>query len=107
MIDHLTCQLITIILLKHLNRLNALWEDEAVANRMDELDGEYTKTLEYQEFRDEYLKLYNQIHDTDDKEQRNEALFELDNIVGNMVIKTEKFHYLAGFHDAMQVLNVS
>jgi hypothetical protein len=36
-------------LLKHLNELNALWEEHIVFQRIYELDEEYAQTQEYQE----------------------------------------------------------
>jgi hypothetical protein len=107
MLNYSIYQLKTIMLLKHLNDLNAFWENQIVTNRIYEWDEEHLKTQEYRELGDEYSKLFNRIHDTDDKELRNEALFELDSLIGSKLVETEKFHYLAGFKDAMQVFNIS
>jgi hypothetical protein len=74
---------------------------------MYELDEEHLKNQEYQQLTAEYSQLFNRIRDTDDQEQRNEALFEFDSLIGRMLVKTQKFHYLAGFNDAMPVINVS
>jgi hypothetical protein len=99
-------QLRVIILLKHLDHLNAIREDEAIARRMEELNKEHVKTQEYQELDGEYSQLKS-VRDTEDQEQRNKALFELDRLIVDMLAETEKFHYLAGVHDAMQVYNIS
>jgi hypothetical protein len=107
MSDYSVYQLKTIILLNHLNDLNAIWEDKVVTCRIYELDEEHLKNQEYQQLTAEYSQLFNRIRDTDDQKQRNEALFEFDSLIGRMLVKTQKFHYLAGFNDAMPVINVS
>jgi hypothetical protein len=78
MVNYSTCQLITIILLKHLYRLNAVWEDKVVFNRIYELDEEYEKIQEYQELTEKQQQLFKQLFEIDAKEQRREALLEFD-----------------------------
>jgi DNA repair ATPase RecN len=96
-----------IILLKHLDHRNAIREDEVIARRMEELDKEHVKTQEYQELDGEYSKLFKTIQNTEDKEQRNKALFELDRLTVDMMAGAAKFYYLAGVHDVMQVYDFS
>jgi hypothetical protein len=64
MSDYSVYQLKTIILLKHLNNLNAIWEDKVVTCRIDELDEEHLKNQEYQQLTAEYSQLFNRIRDT-------------------------------------------
>ena len=107
MLDYSTCQLITIKLLKHLNRLNVLWEDQVVNHHVFELEEEHNQVPEYRELGDEYSKLFAQMRNSDDKEQWEKMLFEFDSVVGSRLFEAEKFFYLAGFNDAMQIFNVS
>jgi hypothetical protein len=100
-------QLMTIALLKHLNRLNADREDDVIDSRVDELDKEYTETQEYQELRERHLELLKTARNTEDEEQRNKALFELNDIITDMTFEAARFYYMAGFNDAMQVIFVS
>jgi hypothetical protein len=100
-------QLRVIILLKHLDHMNATREDEAIARRMEELDKEYIETKEFQKLEKEYSRLFKLIHDTEDKEQRNKAFCQLDRLTVDMMAETAKFYYLAGVHDAMQVYDIS
>jgi hypothetical protein len=44
MSDYRITQLTTILLLKHLNESNAVWEDEIIFKRIYALDKEFTKT---------------------------------------------------------------
>jgi Mor family transcriptional regulator len=47
------------------------------------------------------------IHDTDDKKQRDHALFELDDLITQMMDEAEASHYLAGMNDVMQIFNIT
>jgi hypothetical protein len=107
MFNYLNCQLITIILLKHLNELNAVWEDQIINRRVFELEEEHDQTSECRELGDEYSKLFDRMRDSDDKEQWKEALFEFDSVVGSRLFETEKFFYLAGMNDVMQIFNIT
>jgi hypothetical protein len=49
MSDYRLAQLKTVLLVKHLNELNAHWEEHIVLQRIYELDEEYAQTQEYQE----------------------------------------------------------
>jgi hypothetical protein len=100
-------QLKTIILLRQLNRLNVFCEEEVVACRIKELSTEHLKNQEHRELYGEYSKLFDRIQDIDDKEQRNRVLFEFDDLIGAILAETEKFYYLAGFHDAIRDFNIS
>jgi hypothetical protein len=107
MFNYSNCQLITIILLKHLNELNAVWEDQIINRRVFELEEEHDQTSECRELGDEYYKLFDRMRDSDDKEQLKEALFEFDSVVGSRLFETEKFFYLAGMNDVMQIFNIT
>jgi hypothetical protein len=100
-------QLMTIALLKQLNRLNADREDDVIDSRVDELDKEHIETQEFQELEKQCLELIKTARDTEDEEQRNKALFELNDIITDITFEAAKFHYMAGFNDAMQVIFVS
>jgi hypothetical protein len=99
-----TAQLKAIILLKYLTRLTDSWEDEAIDRRMEELDAEHHKDREHRKLYGEYSGLIDRIEATGDQEQRYNALFELDAVIGDMLAETGRFHYLAGLYDAMRVL---
>ena len=106
MTDQSSCLLKTIKFLKQLNNLNALWIDEALSCRMNQLGTEHVKTQEYQELSGKYSQSLDRIRDLDDPERRITALFELDSLIGEMMSETETFYYLAGFNDAKQVVKI-
>jgi hypothetical protein len=107
MLNYPTYQLITIILLKHLYRLNAVWEDKVIFNRIYELDEEYEKIPEYQELTEKQQQLLEQLFESDAKEQRREALLEFDSLKVRELTLAKKLYYLAGIKDALQIFNVS
>jgi hypothetical protein len=107
MLNYSVCQLITMIILKHLSRLNALCEDELIDCRLEELNQEYVKTQEYQELSEKYFKLFHDIQANNDQEQFKEDVFEIDSLMVSKLAETQKFYYLAGIHDTMKVFNVS
>jgi hypothetical protein len=57
----LITQLKTILLLNHLNGLNAVWEEQVVFKRILELEDEYAKTQEFQELSAQQQQLFNQL----------------------------------------------
>jgi hypothetical protein len=102
-----TSQLKVLILLHHLTRLTDSWGDEAMALRLEELDVELLEDPEHRELYGEYSRLIDRIEHTGDQELRYNALFELDIVIGDLLVETGRFHYLAGLHDARQVLEGS
>jgi hypothetical protein len=107
MSDYRITQLTTILLLKHLNELNALWEEHIVLQRIYELDEEYAQTPEYQERFAEQEHLFQQFLENSDKQQRRESLIEFDSVNGSELTAAKKFFCLAGMKDAMRIWNVS
>jgi hypothetical protein len=99
MLNSSISQLMTIALLKQLNRLNADREDDVIDSRVDELNKEHIETQEYQELRERHLELLKTVRNTEDEEQRNKALFELSDLTVDMMFETAKFYYMAGFND--------
>jgi hypothetical protein len=113
MLKRLIKQLRNVILLNHLLKLNsnAVWKDEIVACRIEELENEYKETQKYQELNVDYSRLYDSIYNdliynTDDEKQRYHVLFELDNLIVEMMDDVEAFYYLAGINDAMQIFKI-
>jgi hypothetical protein len=106
MSDYCITQLKTILLLKHLNGLNAVWEDQIIFERILELENEYEKNQEYQKLAAEQQQLFQQLLESDDREQRNNTLIEYDGVNGNELIAAKQFYYLAGINDAMRIFNV-
>jgi hypothetical protein len=106
MSDYRITQLTTILLLKHLNELNARREENIVFQRIYELDEEYAKTPEYQERSTEQEHLFQQLLESSDKQQRLDALIEFDSVNGSELSAAKKHFYLAGMKDAMRILNV-
>jgi hypothetical protein len=100
-------QLMTIALLKYLNRFNADREDDVIDSRIDELDKEHIETQEFQELEKRRLELIKTMRNTEDEEQRNEALFELSDIITDMTFEAAKFYYMAGFNDVIRGIFVS
>jgi hypothetical protein len=107
MSDYRITQLKTIFLLKHLSKLNAVWEEQIVFKRIYELEAEFAKTGEYQEFSALQQQLFQQLLENDDQPQRRDLLFEFDSVNGSELTATKKFFYLAGMNDAMRIFNVS
>jgi hypothetical protein len=107
MSDYRITQLKTILLLKHLNGLNAVWEEQIIFKRIYELEAEFAKTGEYLELSAEQHQLFQQLLESDDQQQRCDMLFEFDSINGSELAAAEKFFYLAGINDAMRIFNVS
>jgi hypothetical protein len=107
MSDYRITQLTTILLLKHLNELNAVWEEQIVFKRIYELEAEFSKTGEYQEFSAEQQQLFQQLLENNDQQQRCDMLFEFDSVNGSELTAAKKFFYLAGMNDAMRIFNVS
>jgi predicted nuclease with TOPRIM domain len=101
-----TCRIIIIVLLKYLSGLNAVWEEEAIFNRIYELEEEYTQTQEYQELSAEYSQLFDRFPEIEAKKQRQEALFKFDSIMGSELTAAKKFYYQAGINDAMRIFNI-
>ena len=106
MVNYSTCRLITMVLLKYLNGLNAVWEEEAIFKRIYELEEEYAQTQEYQELTAEYSKLFDRFL-KDEAQKQREALFEFDSIMGSELATAKKFYYQAGINDAMRIFNIS
>jgi hypothetical protein len=73
MLDYRTSQLKTILLLKHLNGLNAVWEEQVVYKRICELETEYAKTQEYQELTAEQHQLFHRLFENADPKGRQPA----------------------------------
>jgi hypothetical protein len=101
MLNKSISQLMAIALLKRLNHLNAVWEDEIIDSRIDELDKEHIGTQEFQELERQCLELLKTARDTEDEEQRKKALFKLNDIITDITFEAAKFHYIAGFNDAI------
>jgi hypothetical protein len=95
------------LLVKHLNSLNAVREDQIVFKRIYEWEEEYAKTQEYQGFSAEQQQLFQQLLASDDQKQRHDLVFEFDSIHGSELAAAKKFYYLAGIHDALRIFNVS
>jgi hypothetical protein len=93
--------------LKHLNELNALWEEHIVLQRIYELDEEYAQTREYQERSAGQEHLFQQLLESSDKQQRLDALIEFDSVNGSELTAAKKHFYLAGMKDAMRIFTVS
>jgi hypothetical protein len=94
------------VLLKYLDGLNAVWEEEAVFKRIYELEEKYAKTQEYQELAAEYSKLFDRFLKDKDQRQR-EAIFEFDSHKGSELNAAKQFYYQAGINDAMRIFNIS
>jgi hypothetical protein len=107
MSDYHLAQLKTVLLLKHLNELNALWEEHIVLQRIYELDEKYSQTGEYQERSTEQEQLFHQLLESEDKQQRRDALIEFDSVNGSELTAAKKYFYLAGMKDAMRIFTVS
>jgi hypothetical protein len=103
---HLT-QLLTVLLLQRLYESNVRWEKQIVMKRIYELDEEYAKTKEYQEFSAGQERLFQELMESDDKQRRREALIEFDGANGGELLAAKKFFYLAGLNDALQMFNGS
>jgi hypothetical protein len=106
MINYSTCRLLTMALLKQLNGLNAVWEEEAIFKRICELGEEYDKTQECQELAAEYAKLFDRFVKSEDQGQR-EAIFEFESLKGSELNAAKQFYYQAGINDAMRIFNIS
>jgi hypothetical protein len=102
-INYSLYQLLTIIIMKHLNELADFYKEEFVVCRMEDLDQQHDKLREYRELYTEYLESIDQIEDMDEKKISNESFDKLKCLVTLMVSETERFHYLAGLNDALQV----
>jgi hypothetical protein len=107
MSDYRLTQLKTVLLVKELNELNARWEEHIVLQRIYELDEEYAKTREYQERSTEQEQLFHQLLESEDKQQRRDALIEFDSVNGSELSAAKKYFYLAGMKDALRIWNVS
>jgi hypothetical protein len=107
MSDYCLAQLKTSLLVKHLNELNALWEEHIVLQRIYELDEEYAQTGEYQERSAGQEQLLQQLLENGDKQQRRDALIDFDSVNGSELSAAKKYFYLAGMKDAMRMFNVS
>jgi hypothetical protein len=101
---HLT-RLLTVLLLQHLYDSNVRWEKQIVFNRIYELDEEYAKTREYQEFSAGQERLFQELMESDDKQRRREALIDFDSANGGELLAAKKFFYLAGLKDALGMFN--
>jgi hypothetical protein len=69
MSDYQLTQLKTMLLVKHLNSLNAVREDQIVFKRIYEWEEEYAKTQEYQGFSAEQQQLFQQLLASDDQKE--------------------------------------
>jgi hypothetical protein len=107
MSDYRITQLKTILLLKHLNELNTVWEEQVIFKRILELEDEYAKTEEYQELSAQQQQLFKQLLESDDQLKRRDTLIEFDSVNGSELLAAKQFYYLAGINDAMRIFNVS
>jgi hypothetical protein len=107
MSDYRLAQLKTSLLVKHLNELNTRREEHIVLQRIYELDEEYAKTREYQERSTKQEQLFHQLLESEDKQQRRDALIEFDSVNGSELTAAKKYFYLAGMKDAMRIFTVS
>jgi hypothetical protein len=107
MSDYSLAQLKTSLLVKHLNELNALWEENIVLQRIYELDEEYAHTREYQERSTGQEQLIQQLLESDDRQRRRDMLIEFDSVNGSELTAAKKYFYLAGMKDALRIFTVS
>jgi hypothetical protein len=105
--DYHLNQLLTILLLQRLYESKVRWEKQIVMKRIYELDEEYAKTEEYQEFSAAQEQLFQKLLESDDKQRRRDTLIEFDSANGGELLATKKFFYLAGLNDALRMFNLS
>jgi hypothetical protein len=105
--DYHLNQLLTVLLLQRLYELNVRWEKQIVMKRIYELDDEYAKTEEYQEFSAAQEQLFQELIESDDKQRRRDTLIEFDSANGGELLAAKKFFYLAGLNDAIGIFNLS
>jgi hypothetical protein len=114
MINYSLYQLVTLILMKHLEELDDFFgEDlkdyfktEFISCRMNELMQQYDKIQRYQELNDRYNNLIAEIVAMDDKEQRDSMTRDLEELIIESMCEAAQFHYLAGLNDALRVFDV-
>jgi hypothetical protein len=107
MSDYRINQLKILLLLRHLNELNDVCEDEVVNPRLRELEEQHNRFQDNVDLKDKYSKLFNRMQNSDDKKQRKEMLLEFDSLVGCRLFEAEKFYYWSGIYDAMEIFNIS
>jgi hypothetical protein len=107
MSDFRIAQLLTVFLLQHLYDSNVRWEKQIIFNRIYELDEEYAKTREYQEFSAEQERLFQQLLESDDQQRRRDTLIDFDSANGGELLAAKRFFYLAGLNDALGMFNGS
>jgi hypothetical protein len=105
--DYHLNQLLTILLLQRLYESKVRWEKQIVMKRIYELDEEYAKTEEYQDFSAEQEQLFQALLESNDKKIRRDTLIEFDSANGGELLAVKKFFYLAGLNDAMRMFNSS
>jgi hypothetical protein len=71
------------------------------------IDNLYDQIREYRELYTEYAELIDEIEALDEKELSDQSFDKLKRLVTLIISETEKFYYLAGLHDARQVLEGS
>jgi hypothetical protein len=106
-INHSFYQLVTLILMKHLEEFSDFCQDELISGRMSELTQQHNKIQDYRELNDEYDKLIAAIAAVDDKEQRDSKVGDLDDLIVARMCEAEQFCYLAGLNDARRVFEIS
>jgi hypothetical protein len=99
-------QLITLILMKHLDEMEDEYKGDFIGYRMEEMAIKHNQVKEYQEFNDKYSILIDRIEAMEDKKQRNEMLDELKDLVVERMGESEEFYYMTGLNDARQVFDI-
>jgi predicted transcriptional regulator len=99
-------QLVTVIIMKHLNELTDVYQEEFVVYRMENLDRQHENVREYRELSGEYAELIDQIKARGEKKLSDESFDKLKRLVTLRVSETERFHYLAGLNDARRVFEI-
>jgi hypothetical protein len=100
-------QLVTLIIMKHLDELANVYQKEFIIHRMGDLDRQHDQIREYRELFTEYAELIDEIEALDEKELSDQSFDKLKRLFALIISETEKFYYLAGLHDARQVLEGS
>jgi hypothetical protein len=100
-------QLVTVIIMKHLNELTDVYQEEFVVYRMENLDRQHETIREYRELSGEYAELIDQIKARDGKKLSDESFDKLKRLVTLRASETERFHYLAERNDARRMFEIS
>jgi hypothetical protein len=101
MLDRSICESIIIKLLQHFKTSDISWKTDTISPLIDHLFLQYKKTQKFQELNEEYSRLYDLIQNTDDKEQRYQALADFEEFIEcEIEWDVAEFCYLAGFNDA-------